>query len=173
MHMLVNHSSDTSRFIEDLFKKCATADQEFDLGASKYIDAAKAGRKDESEACLTIPFYKNNEKHSTPLELAIPRNDEKPDTTKAAKILNGMQNYPLGHVDCSIIDELSRCLSETHFVPEAIDYIDARLIPSGHLQSDPLMTRQALDPTKQKTVSIDGYMTMLVPYEMWMDKRQV
>lgn len=79
-------------------------------------------------------------------------------------------NYPLGHVDCSIITELSRCLDETHFVPEVIAYMNARLIPCAHLQSDLNMTRQAMNLNRKGITTIENHHTLLLPYNFWMDK---
>lgn len=67
MHYLVEHPADTSKFIEQLYNKCATADKDFKVGDSKVIDAARQNKEGiadleakEKEAILKVPFFKRD-----------------------------------------------------------------------------------------------------------------
>jgi hypothetical protein len=65
------------------------------------------------------------------------------------------------------------CIDSASFVPEVIEYFTERFVESGHLMSDPNMTRQSMDFSKGPYLgvhSIDSYHTMLLSSNIWMDK---
>jgi len=78
----------------ELFELCANAGEAF-----HDVESYQSG--------LQIPFFKNHQR-LTPLHLALTHNFDGtsrrvPMIMRAGALLQGLKDYPLGHVECSIL----------------------------------------------------------------------
>jgi hypothetical protein len=123
MHYLSDELSDTATFIIELFTLVNNAKENIpNLNLKKD---------------LCVPIFKNNNRES-PLDIVMAtksskiHKNRKVNISKASSILTGIKNYPLGHVECALIEAISKAI--TNEVPGIIDYLDGRLVTSEHLK---------------------------------------